>query len=352
VSNLPKEIRKQLKDYVSKASDEAIDLVVNLSGRYIDRRKKEKVKKKAQVEVCREIEEVISRAYQIGLDIRDEYQQNKVEAYSLKEKFYLITDTLFKSLKTDVPENMHAIDYLFQICKELKDFRFNFRYLKKTNYTLYLQDLEKLMVELEREHKISESWRVLEDFKSSKDFYPLLQATFQRVIKYYEFLAQNFPKIKKKQLDKYLEIYEGLSAIYEKFASLIVVLLQLLQTKNGQKYEAVRKRGLFRNLSHIEKSGWKLFISGFNRNIRNATVHKTYKVDIVKEIVEFIDRDKTDVLTFKEVQKETRELSALVLILPHVFILVFCMAILSMKEMLDSFPKQERKRTSDDKNKI
>jgi len=37
-ANLPLEIRQQIKSFISKTTDETIDLVVNLSGRYIDSR--------------------------------------------------------------------------------------------------------------------------------------------------------------------------------------------------------------------------------------------------------------------------------------------------------------------------
>ena len=342
MSNLPREIRKQLKSFISKTTDEALDLVVNLTGKYIDEMKREKLKKEAELEVGTKIEEAMTKAYQIGLKLREEYQQKKLETDSLKEKFYLVTDTLFKSFVPDIPQNVHAMDYLFQVCDEmLRDFRFNLPYLKDTHYLEYLEGLEELMSELRKENKIGRSWEVLNEFKDSKDVYPLLQATLQRVIKYYEFLARDFSKIEKKQIDKYLNIYEELSGHYEKFISLIATLIEFLRTNASHKYEVARKKGLYRNILFIEKSGWKIFVSGFNRKIRNAIVHKTCKVDILKETVEFIDRDKTIISTFREVQKETRELSAILLILPHVFISIFCLVVLSIKEMLDSLPERE-----------
>lgn len=340
--NLPKEAREQLRKYISKTSDDSINFFINLTGRYIDRRKKAELKKNAQAKVGKKMEDMMSEIYERGLDLKNKYQQKKSEAGSLKEEFYLITDTLFESSGMDVPKDVHAMDYIFQFLAELKDFRFNFRYLKKTHYMAYLQSIEKLIARLEREHKISEAQKVLHDFKSSRDFCPLLQATFQRIIKHYEFLARNFRRIRKKQLDKYLEIYTELSGVYEKFVSLIVVLILRSQTNNGQDYSSVRKRGLFRNLSYIDKSDWKLLGSGFNRNIRNALAHKTYNVDVVKEIVEFTDRDKTTTLAFHEIQKQTRELSALVLILPHVLISIFCAVGLTFKELLSSLPNRTK----------
>lgn len=342
MSNLPREIRKQLKSVISQTSDEAVDLIVNLTGKYIDEKKREKLKKKAELEVGTKIEETITEAFQIALKLREEFQQKKLETSSLKEKFYLVTDVCFKPFVPDIPQKVHAMDYLFQVCEELlRVFRFDFRYLEGTNYSAYLQGLEKLMIELKKEDKLSKSWEVLNEFKDSKDFYLLLQATMQRLVKHYEFLARNFPKIEKKQLDKYLEIYEELSGVYEKFISLIAALIQLLRMNAGHKYEVARKRGLYRNILYVEKSGWEIFVYGFDRNIRNAIAHKTCKVDILKETVEFIDRNKAIILTFREVQRGTRELSALLLILPHVFVSIFCLAVLSMREMLDSIPERE-----------
>ena len=340
MSDIPKEIRKQLKSFISQSTDEALDLVVNLTGKYIDKKQRIKVKRDFESGEGARIEETITKAYRLGLQLKEESEQKKLETGSLKEKFYFVTDAIFKSAMPEIPKNVHAMDYLFQICEELlRDFRFNWRYLKNTKYAEYQQGLEKLMGKLTKEHKIGESWEVLNEFKNSEDFYLLLQATLQRVIKHYEFLRRNFPKIAKKQVDKYLEVYEELSGHYEKFVSLIAALIRLLRMNADYRYEAARKKGANRNIRFIENSGWKIFVSGYNGNIRNAIAHKTCKVDIIKETVKFIDRNKAFTLTFNEVQKETRELSALLLILPHVLMSIFCLAILSIRDMLENLPE-------------
>jgi len=337
MSTLPREIRKQLKNFISKTTDETLDLVVNLTGKYINEKEREKLKREAEFEIGTKIEESIGKAYQIGLELREEYLQKKLETTSLKEKFYSVTDTLFRSFMPDIPHNIHAIDHLFQVCEELSsDFRFNWRYLKDTNYIAYLQGLERLMGKLKAEHKINKSWEILNEFKDSEDFYLLLQATLQRLIKHYEFLARDFTKIKKRQVDKYLEIYPELSGHYEKLISLIAALIQLSRMEGDHKYKAVRKSEPSQNIRLIRRNGLGIFVSGFNRKIRNAIVHKTCKVDILKETVEFIDRNKTITLTFKDVQEETRELSALLLVLPHIFVSIFCLAVLSLREILDN----------------
>jgi len=256
MSDIPKEIRKQLKSFISQTTDEALDLVVNLTGKYIDDKQRIKLKREFEREEGAKIEETITEAYRLGLQFKEEYEQKKLETGSLKEKFYLVTDTVFKSSMPEIPKNVHAMDYLFQVCEELlRDFRFNWRYLKGTRYTAYQQGLEKLMGELVKEHKLGKSWEILNEFKNSEDFYLLLQATLQRVIKHYEFLRRNFPRIAKKQVDKYLEVYEELSGHNEKFISLIAALIRLSRMNAGYKYEAARKKGTNRNIRFIEKSG-------------------------------------------------------------------------------------------------
>lgn len=343
MSNLPEEFRKQLKSHLSKITDESIDMVVNLTGKYIDKKKREMLKKKAQVEIGTQIEETITKAYRMGLRLREEYSKGKLaKASSLKEKFYVMTDAVFQSIFPEIPVNVHAMDYLFQICDELlKSFRFDCPYLRGTNYAEYLQGLEELMNKLKKEQKISESWQVVNEFKNSRDFFPLVQATLQRIIKHYEFLEKDFSEIRKRQIDRYLEIYEELSGHYEKLISLLVALVQLSLKKADHSYEAARKRGLSQNVRCVERSGWGIFTSGYNRKIRNAIAHKTWRLDILKQKVDFIDRNVTVTLTFQDVQKETRELASLLLVLPHMLVSIFCLAVLSIRGMLNSLPNQQ-----------
>lgn len=184
-------------------------------------------------------------------------------------------------------------------------------------------------------------WTIFDEFRYLKDAYTLIQATFQRLVNYYEFLEKDFQVIRKKEIDEYLRIYDELSGHYEKLIALVVVLLEILLTNTVPRYADVRKRRLYENMRCVEKHGWRIFTLGFNRNIRNAIAHKTCNVDLVKETVDFYDVHKTFTMTFQEVQRETRELSALVLILPHVLISIFCLAVLSIREMLDSLPEHK-----------
>ncbi len=139
-------------------------------------------------------------------------------------------------------------------------------------------------------------------------------------------------------MDKYLEIYDELSGVYEKLLSLIRTLVHLLNSGLNIKYEQFRKQGLHSNIKYIHKTRWRIFTYGFNTNMRNAIAHKTYKIDILKERIEYIDRTKTLILTFKETQEKTRELGTLILLFPHLFISFFVSVAFSIKESLQSSP--------------
>lgn len=334
--SLPKEIRKQLKSFISSTTDETLDLIVNLTGKYIDGKKREKLKKESELEFVTKIVEAITSGYQMVLKLQEEYQQKQLDAESLKEKFYLVTDTIARPVLTEVPKSVHVMDYLFQVCEEMEGARFDFPYLKDTRYFQYLRGLKRLFKKLNEKNKIENKlWVVLDEFRYSKDAYTLVQATFQRLMNYYKFLGKNFKVIKKKEIDQYLKIYDELSGHYEKLIALVVVSLEILLTNSPSGYEDVRKRRLYENMRFVEKHRWRIFTLGFNRNIRNAIAHKTHEVDLIKETVDFYDVEKSFTLTFKGVQKETRELSALLLILPHMLISSFCVTILSIRDMLD-----------------
>ena len=71
--NISKEIRRQIKSFISQTTDEALDLVVNLTGKYIDEKQRIKLKREVEREEDTKIEETISKAYRLGLQLKEEY---------------------------------------------------------------------------------------------------------------------------------------------------------------------------------------------------------------------------------------------------------------------------------------
>jgi hypothetical protein len=337
MSELPREIREQLGSYISETTDDALDLIANLTGKYIDEQRREKLRKKAKLEIEHKILEAITKAYQMGLELTRDYQQKKLEGEVIKQKFYTMTDAIFRSVETDIPRDVHAMDYIFRAFEDLhRDFRFTLPYLGDTRYDEYLSELNEFIAELKKKDRLGKAFDIWNEFKSSKDAYIIVQVALQKLIKHYDFLQRDFLVIKKKQIDRYLEIYDELSGVYEKLVSLIRALVYLLINARGTKYETVRRKELSKNIKYIEKTRWRLFVYGYDRNIRNAIAHKTCKVDIVKERIDFIDRERATTKTFTEVQKQTRELSALLLVLPHLLIALYVSSVLRLRDMLES----------------
>jgi hypothetical protein len=341
MTELPIDIRTQLRNFFSKTFDEKLDLIINLSGKYIDEKQRSTLKKKAETELFTEIEKGIINNYNLAVKLGEEQQQKRnLDALSVKEKFYSLTDSFFKSSNiVSIPENVHAFDFFFQICKELqREFRFETGYVKFTNYNLYLLDIEKLVANLKRDKVgLPKAWAVLMTFLGSDDFYFIVQTTLQKLGYYYAFLGIDALQVDKEAIDSYLEIYLELAGIYEKIISLISTLIQMTEMPNISSYD--RKRNLFQILFHVEKTGYKNIVDGFDRNIRNSLAHRAFKVNIIDNKVEFVDRKKKLTLSYNEVQKRTRELSALLLILPHIYVAVFCSLILEIEEMLEKLPK-------------
>ena len=340
ITELPKDIQKQLEISFSKTVDEQIDLMVNLSGKNIDEQQRKQMKKKAETDLLKPIEKNIINGYNTMIKLGEEYQQKKnIDSLTAREIFYLTTDRLFESTDVfSIPKKVHAWDHLFQVCEELqREFRFKISYLEITKYNAYVLETNKIVADLRRKKQISQAWNILWAFFRSDDFYFIIQSTLQKLGDYYSFLEKDFPQVDKKIIDKHLEIYLELAGVYEKIISLISDLVQNAENYNISCYE--RKKDLATTLSQVERTGHKILITGFDRNIRNALAHKTFKVNIIDHQVEFIDRKKKVMMSFNKVQNSTRELSALLLILPHVIVDVFCSLILEVREMLEKLPK-------------
>jgi hypothetical protein len=336
MSKLPDEVRRQLKILVSEASDESIDLLANLFGRRFNEKDETRLKREAELEIYLNIDEMATKFFQMAVELQKEVQLNKLENASIKERFYLATDIILRTIMPDIPKGIHAMDYLFKACEEISYSQFTFSFLKDTRYSEYLKSLRDLIKKLEEEGKIDKALNLLYEFKDTNDAYTLLQSTLQKIINYYKFLSQNYTTIKKEKLDKYLEIYSEMSGQFEKIIALVATLIEILRMDTDNKYKNSRKRRAYDNICYIKKNGYENLVLGFNRNIRNALAHKTYKIDIIKETVDFYDVDKKITLTFREAQKETRELAALLLILPHLVISIFCLKILSIREIVGS----------------
>jgi hypothetical protein len=335
IFSLPPEWSKELRRFVSKTSEKAFDSATNIFGVYINKKLRVRMRKRAEHELM----PTITNAIQIAANMQEEIKSGRLEATSPKERFYFITDQMRPFFK-DVPKNVHVMDACFQAGEEIKDFRFEFSYLKNTKYENYIERLGKLLDQIAKANSLNLAYNFLfKDFKDTHDAYILLQATFQKLINHYEFLEKEPRHIKKGDVDKYLEIYEEMSGHFEKCVFLIVGLVTILLTGSAPRYYDLKKRRLHQSISFLEKHKYEAIVSGFNRFIRNAIAHKSYKVDLVNESVGFLDADKEFKMSFTDLQNATRELSANLLIMVHIFVLTFCLLMLQFKDLLDKLDK-------------
>ena len=177
---------------------------------------------------------------------------------------------------------------------------------------------------------------ILEKFRHSDAFYLIAQTALQKLNNYYNFIEKKVKILTKKEIDKYLEIYFEFAGIYEKILPLISILIQLTKKASSDKK---RKQSLYNTLAFVKRSGYKALVSGFDRNIRNSLAHRSCKIKIIEKKVEFIDRKKMVSLSFRDVQKRTRNLGSLLLTIPSLFIGVYCNSFLELRKIIEDLPE-------------
>ena len=331
---LPSNTRTMIKEFISETTEEAINLVVNISGVYLDKKKRKQFREKVKQETAPEFEKYISKNILLGKEMVEEIQLKEVTGAYVKEKIYLILDNM-RVLIDDIPEDVHVLDYMVSALKEVKDVRFELSYLENTKYLDYIMLLEDLLKQIDEEDKIGLAGQFIWNFLYTNDAYALLQSAFYKMSDQYLFLEKERQVSKKEQVNKYLEIYGELAGHFEKFVYLLVGLVKILNDKQVQEYLSVKKDRLFTNLEFLRQFGNKNLVSGFNRHLRNSVVHKNFKIDLINEVVIFYDISYKIEKSFNELQKSTRELSANLLVMPNLFIMTFYLALSQFKTLLD-----------------
>ena len=330
----PSDIHNTIKGFISETTEKSLNLVVNISGVYLDKDKRKQFREQVKQEIAPEYEKFIMKNILLGQKIVKEIQRKKITGVYVKEIIYRFFDNM-RYLSDDIPEDVNVFDYLLSALKESKGVRFNLSYLENTKYDDYVVMIENLLERIDEEGNMGSAGQHIWNFIYTNDAYALVQSAFQRMPDYYLFLEREHKAIKKEQVNKYLEIYDDLAGHFEKLVYLVVGLVKTLREDSTPDYEQIKKRRLYHNLMFLNRSGYGDLISGFDRHIRNALAHKTYKIDLVNEIVIFYDVGYEIEKKFIEFQKDTRELSANLLVLPNLFILIFYLAISRFKEAID-----------------
>jgi hypothetical protein len=331
---LPSDVRNMIKEFISDTTEESLNLVVNISGVYFDKSKRKQFKEKVKQETAPDLEEWITKNILLGKQMSREIQLKEVTGADVKEKIYRFFENMRPTIE-DIPEEVNVFEYMMSTLKEVKDIRFELSYLEKTKYFDYIVMIEDLLERIDEESNIGSTAQFIWNFINTNDAYALMQSVFHKISEYYMFLEREHQTIKKEQVSKYLEIYDGLVGHFEKLVYLLVGLVKTFRKDLTPEYDNIKKKRLFPNLMFLKSTGYNNLVSGFNRSIRNALVHENCKINLINEVVVFYDIGFEFEMSFKELQQATRELSANLLIIPNLIILTFYLALSRFKEILD-----------------
>lgn len=199
------------------------------------------LKEKFKHDISPEIEKYIAKKIQFGKEMAKESQSKEYNGAYVKEKFYLFLDNILPNID-DMPEDVHVLDYWLSTFEEAHVIRFEFSYLKDTKYNDYIEVVENLFKRLDEQGKIVLVYQFIMDFIDTNDAYSLLQAAFQKMSDYYRFLEQGHQKIRKEQVQKYIEIYNELAGHFEKFVYLLVGLDKILKDDSVPDYEKIKEK--------------------------------------------------------------------------------------------------------------
>ena len=87
---LPSSIQDIIKKFISETTEQSLNLVVNISGVYLDKDKRKQFREKVKQETAPELEEYITKNILLGKELAKESQIREVNGVYAKEKIYLI----------------------------------------------------------------------------------------------------------------------------------------------------------------------------------------------------------------------------------------------------------------------
>ncbi|MDD2666317.1 MAG: hypothetical protein PHD13_02630 [Methanocellales archaeon] len=337
---------KELRNVIKVLTTEMPKFFSNLLGK--DLRKGKVLDKKLEDELYEK-----SRNFLEGLkeiDILESAQISQTEKIS---RTYCLIDKLLRIAIPEIPQEIHAVEDGIEFLRP--KIPSGLEYLKNTRYLEYISLIEKLSLELKAKGKTYLVRDFLDDVSESDDAYIIAHTLCDPLVGHYKYLQKEHRYIRKQQIKKYIEIYSELSGCYEKQLRVIVGLLKILEKDEKPDYENIRKKDLYKNIQKVEKEKhYKILTEGFNRKVRNAISHRTYKIDILDKRIDFIDRNNKVLLSYFEFINLVKETSALVfavlqlqnIFTYHLFVM-FRDLVMNQKEK-----DEETKSTADRKVKI
>lgn len=247
------------------------------------------------------------------LEVMREFQTTQDKSKLISE-LRIRTDTLVRSVLPNAPNDKPGIDYLIEQLEGYAGPLANLGYFEETSYIDYRESL----LELTRDIYLEKLCKELKTYKdtadsSSDDVFAIAQIFVTRFPSSFKLLDKPRKRFTIKTARDCISIYEDLSGQFEKNIAFVTGLIELLDG-NVVSYPEIRRRGLAKNIGRVRESKYSILVSGFDKLIRNAIAHKSYVFNPNDNTVEFHDKmaNIRSEISYKELVKKTKELSALV----------------------------------------
>ncbi len=278
----------------------------------------------------KEMREQLPEKLTKGLQIAKQIESIQIEPISEKEKIlrsYSLINELFH-LTNMVPSEQDWLDFVIDELEPVLTIPTDLSYLQNTKYLEYISAMNKLGLKLCQKGKYPVVKSFFSDISITDDEYIILQGFFNCTINHYSNLqkGQHYisklcallfsthrQTVRKSQINKYIEIYFDLAGHYEKYLRVLVGLLEISENKMPD-YFNIRNRGLSNNHKSVGKK-CKILTEDFDVHIRNSIAHKSFKLDLDNESVEFIDKQDKIQISYSHFSNKFKDLSALVIAL-------------------------------------
>lgn len=225
--------------------------------------------------------------------------------------------SLVHRLDIDILGNESAIEWGIRSTQSMIDkFPSLLPYLMQTDFSSYIEEIGSLLDAVIMRTKHSEVMKLLTEFRKHPDVIVIGQFSTGEMVDYYKHLIDDKLPNTRKEIIKYIDIYQKLCGIYEKDMILCYCLLQLKETGFRPTYaEAHPESRNFQDRNNFVKRRISLFGKVYDHDLRNAVAHNDIETDSNKHLVTiYRGREKqSKSYTYEQIMSMTRGMSALVL---------------------------------------
>ena len=225
--------------------------------------------------------------------------------------------SLVHRLDIDILKNESAIEWGIRSTQSLIDkFPSLLPYLMRTDFSSYIEEIGSLLDAVIMRTKHGEVMKLLRELKEHPDMIAIGQFSTNEMGDYYKHLIDDKLPNTRKEIMKYIDIYQKLCGIYEKDMILCYCLLKLKETGFRPTYaEAHPESRNPQGRNNFVKRRISLFGKVYDLDLRNADAHTGIETDSNKHMVTiYTGREKqSKSYTYEQIISMARSMSALVL---------------------------------------